>query len=75
MAKVIILIKINYFILILFKRHWLYGEKIVTDSLDEKNRVIFKGWFPSSCVTLHEDDRVKYSRDKEQGETDDKKEK
>jgi hypothetical protein len=65
----------KFFILILFNRHWLYGEKIVTDSLDEKNRVILKGWFPSSCVSLHEDERIKYSRDEEQVETDNKKEK
>ena len=42
-------------------RHWYYGEKIVTDNKDEKNKIVVKGWFPSRCVNLHEDERAKYS--------------
>ena len=62
----------------------MYGEKIVTNSVDEKNMVILKGWFPSSCVALHEDERVKYSKEAQQqqqeeeevnDDVDDKKEK
>ena len=44
----------------------MYGEKIVTKSVDEKNIVILKGWFPSSCVALHEDERVKYLKEAQQ---------
>ena len=41
-------------------------KRLLLNSVDEKNMVILKGWFPSSCVALHEDERVKYLKEAQQ---------
>lgn len=41
-------------LIIHFKRHWLYGEKIDLNGEDGYKNKINKGWFPIKCVRLDE---------------------
>ncbi len=56
--------------LVLF-RHWFYGEKMPDGGM----KVVLKGWFPSKCVELHEDERAKFKDESEVEEDDDEKKK
>lgn len=48
------------------KRHWFYGEKINLNDIEvvkvdgKRKKAHKKGWFPSRCVVLHDDEKAKY---------------
>ena len=51
-----------------FRQHWLFGERVMDEKKQKKNRIPSRGWFPRRCAVELIQPEQPFSSEEEDGE-------